>query len=334
MSRVIFKQLTVTNDLLGDRQKLDEFFEENGYLYFQGILDLDAVKAATVEMRDVLQRHELIKAGTDTVWTGKQNEYTAPSPVAGLKAEFRNMRISERFVEKPSVAAVFKEIFGEDPGWIQAWTAYRYTTKDIKSEDGEVFVERHQDGFFSPGVNFRIAWVPLMDMDENMGGLTFAPGKHKFSFHNIDNPPLFKIPRDAIPDDSWSRADYRVGDVVIMNGMMPHSGIVNHSEHVRLSMDLRCQLSADSRPIAGQLTNIKETMFELVDDHGVSRVFKLRPDTFLRTAEGVDNDFLRRRPLTAMFREGSRVVVSAKDGDALMIRPPHIDDLGGKGLYG
>src|SRR3546814_15758433 len=96
-------------------------------------------------------------------------------------------------------------------------------------------------------------WIPLMEIDERIGGLAVIPGLHKGDFfHDRNDPPQYRIPQGALPADKWHRSLYRPGDMVMFHKMTPHSGLPNTSERFRMSMAVRVP------PMTGELQIIGE----------------------------------------------------------------------------
>src|SRR5260370_13357249 len=90
-----------------------------------------------------------------------------------------------------------------------------------------------------------------------MGGLAFAPGMHKRGLlHDIANPPSYNIPLDALPESAWRAGPYSPGDLVMFHQDMPHSGLVNRSDGIRMSMDLLYQRNRYPHPILASLTGL------------------------------------------------------------------------------
>ena len=55
------------------------------------------------------------------------------------------------------------------------------TGSGLMSAAAIIFYGKHQDGVFNHGINFVTCWVPLMDIDQTIGGLAAVPGSHKRS---------------------------------------------------------------------------------------------------------------------------------------------------------
>lgn len=124
----------------------------------------------------------------------------------------------------------------------------------------------HQDYFFYRPVTFCTVWIPLMDIDESVGGLTLRQGSHRQGLYQTwwkgtqflgaaqsreqsrqwqqaGGVPVAgeNEPGDGESDKPWLRSDFRIGDVLIVDPLMMHVGVPNHSNLVRLSADFRYQ---------------------------------------------------------------------------------------------
>jgi hypothetical protein len=116
----------------------------------------------------------------------------------------------------------------------------------------------HQDWFYNRGpASTLTVWAPLQRVDAENGALLLAPGAWRDGFiehaehdHGV-RTKWVSLPPDAV--NGWGRtvsADLDVGDVLILNSLVPHSARVNRSEHVRFVINLRYQDLMDPEFIA------------------------------------------------------------------------------------
>lgn len=132
--------------------------------------------------------------------------------------------------------------------------------------------------------------------------------------------PIFPIPDDATPEDTWRRADYEPGDLLMMQMSMPHTAINNHSDRFRLSMDIRMVLDRANAPAMGAIEELDTQHIVLRDVDGTLRSFVVDESTYCR---GGTQDRLFVEQMVAQFKIGDLVIVPAKDGVATVIRPQH-----------
>jgi 1-deoxypentalenic acid 11beta-hydroxylase len=254
-----YGRFRVSNDTLHDFHALEARFEEDGYLFFRGLLDLvDEVKRDFV---GALQRMGAAKPGvSEPISTGMKLEqiddaefYGAPS-VEALFASGHNLQL-------------FKLIFGESVFVFRSPTV-RYALPD----DPEHVSPPHQDYFFVRiNRSFRTLWIPLMDIDEEVGGLAIAPGSHKRGLvDHVEADHVYSyvfrgrkqmgIPLEEVPKP-WLTAEYHAGDLLVFHNLMVHWALPNMSDRIRLSIDNRCQPMHAARTWQAERTILEARQF-------------------------------------------------------------------------
>jgi hypothetical protein len=302
------KVLIDSAPLLEDREQLDKRYGAEGYLFFSGVLDIHAIEAAFKRMMAVMEHYGIVEPGAqEPIWTGK--------PLEGNHQEDPLFSgICKELIEHPHNAAVFEKILGEP---FCSFPITQYRSYPPFTTQGKV----HQDGFTSPGVtNYRGVWMPMMTIDEKIGGLILAPGQHKRGyFHNMGKPPIFPIPEGIIPADAWASTTFHRGDVVVFHPEMPHVGIRNTSHLVRLSIDTRVQSASNPTVFVGNIIELRPDGLTLDCNDGIKRRFAVNEDTFIRTGENTRV----RIPLSTFVQEtrlGMRAMLAASGDQATMIR--------------
>src|SRR3546814_7893696 len=69
----------------------------------------------------------------------------------------------------PAVDAFFTKLLGSPPFWLEI-TEYRITPPGASLPE-DPFFGRHQDAFYNMGMECFTCWIPLMEIDERIGGL-------------------------------------------------------------------------------------------------------------------------------------------------------------------
>jgi hypothetical protein len=294
---------------LDDRRTLDLRFEEDGYLFFRGLIEPAAIEAARRRMLAPFVARGLVAADDDeAVWIGGD----APG-LPETSPEFKG--ICRELFEWPGVATAFERLLGEK---ICTVPMVQYRAYQPNHPLGGV----HQDGFYSPGIlDYRPVWIPLIETDAAMGGLTLAAGMTRQGFfHNLAKPPRSPIPVGIIPDHAWSWAPYRPGDVVVIHPNTPHVGLPNRSNRMRLSLDTRVQAAARPSVIVGTLVGLGVDAITLRLDDGALETLAIDDETFIRTEHAA------RRMSRAEFAErtspGLRLLASRDGSRAMMLRRP------------
>lgn len=309
------KELDVHNDLLGDHERLDEQFREEGYLFFRDVLDHDAVEAVRAKYLSILvDDYGVVDPGQrEPVWNGKDvTSFPAKVP------EIYGSGTWEAFTAHPKIHGFFEGVAGKPISWVPS-TEYRLNPP-VAQPPADLLAGRHQDGFFNEGIPFRVCWIPFADVPESAGGLAIAPGQNKRGYlHDASLAPLYPaIPAGAIPDSAWARPKvYHPGDVVIFSGYTPHCGLPNQSSVFRFSMDIRFALETDQKPVVGVLSSVGAGTITL--DTGEGEVTLIVDEhSYLRLKDGAQLPVAR---MQEAFQVGDRLM-AGRDGDrALVVRP-------------
>jgi len=304
------RELRTADALRGDRAALDHRLEEDGYLFFRGAVPLSAVTRLRAGVLAVLRGHGYVDDGDQGVWTGKDI-----APFGTHPPELHERRLWQAFVADPGVNAFFEELFGEAVHWVPI-SQYRFTAPTPADADADPLAGRHQDGFYNEGIAFRTAWIPLVDVDEEVGGLALAPGWHRRGWlHDQSDPPLYPIPPDTIPAQAWRRSHYHPGDVVLFDRRTPHAGLPNHSNRLRLSIDVRATGMSGPLPVEGVVAAVGQSSVTLRLTGGDELTLTVDENTYIRVEKG-------RRIGLEELAVGTAALVAHEDGRATVVRRP------------
>ena len=231
----------VSNDALDDARQLKARLQKEGYLFFRDVLEKQAVLRAEADFIRVLQKQGIVKLGaSEPVWTGADldqiddNELYAASSYVDLLESQHTRRCLER-------------IFG-GPVRISPGIGIRYAFP----EDSKYLTPAHQDHFFIRETNdFCMLWIPLMDIDAKVGGLTIAAGSNQHGLYEhvlLDDVYSYGFKgrkQKGIPLSEihypWLATDYRLGDLLLFHSQAAHRALANTSDRVRLSLNTLCQ---------------------------------------------------------------------------------------------
>jgi 1-deoxypentalenic acid 11beta-hydroxylase len=239
--------------LLDDREALDRFYDEHGYLYLRGALDRELVRTAAEQMLEGLIALGHAAPGT-TLDTLTIESFEAVDEVA-----MHDYVKYDDLWNHPSTLKVWEKVFGE-PVFVFKSTTIRYYPSAAGSAEPSFLAPLHQDGFYiGPNKDFRTAWMPLLATTRGIGGVAVADGSHK------------KGPREHVVTENFRRFGHAVrgipaeelgadeqllfspmepGDVIIFHAFMCHKSIPNVSADpagMRMSMDTRIQPASSHR---------------------------------------------------------------------------------------
>ena len=247
MPQTTFGEFQTANHLLNDFEKLNATFEEEGYLFFRNVLDSAAILKVKQDFVQVLQQQGVVKAGvSEPIWTGAGLDQIDDDALYALDSY-------QELLDRKSSRLLFEQIFGEP--------VFMYRNTDIRfalPKDRKHLTPSHQDHFFIRQTNhFRTAWIPLMNIESNVGGLTLAARSHQSGLlehveHETAYSYIFRgrkqrgVPLERI-QQNWLTADYRPGDLLIFHSLMIHRALPNTSDKIRLSLDARYQPISEPR---------------------------------------------------------------------------------------
>lgn len=310
------KDLRESNELIGDRAALDRAWDRDGYLFFRGVLDEGAIaRLRGVYVEEIAKLGAIDPGGKEARYNGRSLERLPAFP-AGIQGLFERAPW-KTLVAEPQIHDFISRLLGDEPYWVPI-VGYRVQApRENASSDRFTYV--HQDGFFNPGIPFRNCWIPLVEMDRDVGGLAVAEGCHKANFHDTNNPPKFPVPVGAIPRAAWRRSHYRPGDLLMMHLDAPHTGITNLSQdRFRLSLDIRVLPGSSDVPAIGTVLTISAEQVTLRTFAGDVAQFRINDKTYCR-ALGPTRLTPAEIPLT--IKPGQEVIVANRDGCALVVRP-------------
>lgn len=307
--------LTDSTPLLDDGDALRERWEEDGTLYFRGVIDPDLLSWAEQHYRKALADEGLIDLANEApIWTGKKSDTWRPCDAIGTT-------VWHEIIKQPGLNAILRELFQADAAWLPI-AAHRSAFPSGPLKEGEdIFAGQHQDAFYNEGMNSTICWMPIRDLpDMNSGTFALAPGLHKKGVLHSKDLPNYRIPEGTISKDAWRSATYKVGDVVIFRDDTPHAALPNLSNEFRLSLDIRVGSSLAPQPVAGTVESVSGTKVTIrTDDNDDLVTVTVSDETFIR-----DMNPHPRVPTSEVERiayPGARVLAMAdKEGRATVLR--------------
>lgn len=318
-------QFNVSNHLLGDRAALDAAWERDGYWFFRGVLDLDAIGEVRAVFMDVLNELGVVEPGRSDVaiYNGAPLD-NYPIKMGGdpdvdpLLARYP----AHSFVRDPKIKAFFEELLGDELFWVP--NTEFHAVPPSGSGQPSRFNYVHADGANNKGLKLRVCWIPIAPIDEATGGLALTEGLHRPRMGDFARP-IAGINLADVPQDSWRRAEYHPGDLLMFSLESPHSGLANRSDRFfRLSMDIRCTRKSDGVPVLGTLAEVDSNAIAVDDENGVRHVFRIDEDTFFRVYRGRQTGMpVPLGEIPALAPIGKPVFVAHDHGTAIFVRPQH-----------
>ena len=268
--------LADSTPLIGNGAAIRQRYEEDGVLFFRGVMDPALIGWAQEKYRGALADEGLIDPAVEApVWTGKVTKTWRPCDAIGTT-------VWHEVVKQPELNAILRDVFDAEPVWIPI-AAHRSGLPTGPLKDGQdIFAGRHQDGFYNEGMLFTICWMPIRDVRMEHGSFAVAPGTHKRGSLHDTSREGNAIPRDAIPDEAWRSADFRVGDVLIFNYLTAHTGLPNPSDEIRMSLDVRAIPAWAPQPVIGAVDKLDGSDVTIRTEEGELVTVHLTAETLIR----------------------------------------------------
>lgn len=303
-------EFAVSNDCLDDPAAIRGVLDREGYIFFRNVIDRDALLHVKQGMMAWFQAR-----GLTTVIDGEPIITGADvASVGDYNPALISTGLWEWFSLRPETRTFYRRVYGED-GIVLPVGSYQYTWPGR----ADCWDRIHQDGPFNTGIDFLTFWFPLMDIDEDTGGLALVPSPATTgSLHpHLEAGPISPyIPQETFDSSSWHRIDYHVGDALLFAPSTPHCGMPNSSDRLRLSIDIRVQPASARRPILGVVVDANPEHIVIAADSGDLVSLAVDDETALRLPTYVAG---RRDPKEFL---GVRVIATEHQGRALMVRNP------------
>lgn len=309
------EELPDSTPLLGDHARLRARWDADGVLFFRDVIS----HAAIARVRDAylarLKEVGVVADGeTEPRWSGRNR-------VDGARATPIGDEVWRGLVADPSFDRVVRSFLGEAPAWVPI-VVHRAAPPLPANAPAETFGTRHQDGPYNYGIDFVTCWVPLMDIDDTVGGLAVVPGSQKGSLYPVDparnTGERVGIPADAIPDAAWRRPDYKVGDLLMFHSMTAHAGLPNRSDRMRLSTDIRFLPGSVAKPLVGRMLAADEAAISLAEESGTEVSLVIDERTVVRGPKG--HPVFGGDRAGVLFPGANLIVVPDERGHAKLIR--------------
>lgn len=312
-------ELVDSTDLIGDPAALRARWDEDGVLFFRNLVNPETINRNQIHFRKALLIEDLIAPDMASLtWTGEPMQRRRVCDTIGLT-------VWREIIKEKGLNNALRQLLDEEPVWLPLVSHRSSLPTGPTTEDQDIFIGRHQDSFTNEGLPYVINWIPMMDIPRQVGGLTVAVGNHKRGFlHDALAEPKYPIPRDAIPDKDWKTTHYHPGDVLMLHFNIPHVGLPNQSDVVRLSIDLRVIPASAPRPVVGRVTKLDGATVSIDSEEGPIDVL-VSNETFIRLEN--PHPRLRTEEVGRLAQVGARVLATVtEDNRAVVLRPVIYDE--------
>jgi hypothetical protein len=226
-------ELVESNDVLDDWKALRERLRRDGYVFVRGLIDATLVAEARREALAALVRAGWCDGSAKPAGAVHAHEWTEPGYRGFALSEAVNRLVYERGPQR-----LMGDLLGAG--------AFAYPVKVPRAVYPDALDGHHKGRFVHQ--DYRVLgkqdlftmWLPLEDIPPELGGLAVLPGSSRLGWSR---------PTRVQPDaPGWVTAQYRPGDALVFHCLTWHAALPNRTDHLRLSVDTRWQLSADPVP--------------------------------------------------------------------------------------
>ncbi len=211
--------------------------ERDGFLFLRGLLPEEPLRAL---------RDEILAIGRSLGWCEDHDHARAPARLEGEPAWFEmydRLQCLEAFhalAHRPELLATAEAVVGEKV-LVHPRNIARITFPDA----AHFTTPPHQDHPLIQGTpQTYTAWIPLVDMPEEVGGLPVLVGSHRAGLlpvHRAVGPGGLGVSWEGLGLD-WSWSPMRTGDVLLFHSLTVHRAMPNLSRSsLRISVDYRYQ---------------------------------------------------------------------------------------------
>lgn len=229
--------------LLDDPELLRARARDEGYLFFEQLVEREAVVNVRRQILDVCERHGWLAKGTplmDGVVSSELSVVEGGDPRwQAFYCDVLKIRDFHALAVHPSLIGMFGKVFNED-----VLPHSRNICRAMFPNSATFSTPPHQDHFYIGGTEETWTnWMPLGDCPVELGSLAVAPGSHRQGIYEVHEAQGAGGRAVSVEEDeAWVGGDISCGDVLILHSHAIHQGRDNVTGNLlRLSVDYRYQ---------------------------------------------------------------------------------------------
>lgn len=236
--------------LLDDPTALGARGDEDGYLYFRGLLPEEPLMETREALLGVLTKHRLRPTDAQPLDGRLDLDALTPVPADQMRTDIgvpietyhdaQRLPCVHRLPHHSALLSLFRTLFGGEP-----FVHPRHIVRMVTPHPAIVPTPVHQDFPLIQGSpQTWTCWFPIGTCPQDLGGLAVLRGSHKLGFLPVKPASgAGGIAAQLCPgEDDWVTADYGVGDVLTFPSYTVHRACpCQRQNEVRLSFDVRYQ---------------------------------------------------------------------------------------------
>ena len=236
------KPLLDSMDVAGDADALRARMERDGYLFIRGRTDAEARQQVRRDIIGVLVKHEWLAPGSEPeqALAGDFVAIEGDAAFAEMYDDLQKLESFHAFAHDPGIVEVVGRLVGEE-----VLVHPRHIARVIFPQATKFTTPPHQDFIHIQGTpEVYTAWIPLDDMNAELGGLAILAGSHRQGVYDVHaalgaGGLAIDTTEMGLP---WVGGEMRAGDYLLFHSMVVHRGVNNVTRNrIRLSLDYRYQ---------------------------------------------------------------------------------------------
>jgi len=230
-----------STDLIADGPALAARMRRDGYLFLRGLLPTEPLRILQRQIGEIVRDAGWLRrdAPVESAIADPSGFCVDPDPTY-LTALRRINHLEEYHALKhhPALLGLFERML-DGP----VFPHPRVLMRNIFPAREEYTTKAHQDFPNVQGTTeVFTAWLPLTDCPMELGPLQIAAGTHTGTVYEFDiGAGAGGIEITDPFEGRWVSGPFTLGDVLIFHSLAVHKGVPNHSDRLRMSMDVRYQ---------------------------------------------------------------------------------------------
>jgi hypothetical protein len=247
------RRFTDSTPLLENPEQLRELAEQNGYLFFRGLLPKERILKLRRQLLEILEKRGLLDTSYDILEGKADMDAIAKLEVTDTKGtglpneiyfEIQKLEEFHAIAHDPAMLRVYALLFGEEP-----IPHPRNICRMVLPHTALTATPPHQDFLHIQGTpSTWTCWFPIGDCPRELGGLAVLEGSHRYGVIGVTGHAGAGGLETILCDYNleWATDDYNAGDVLIFHSYMVHKAIPRQIPgYVRLSCDFRYQPASE-----------------------------------------------------------------------------------------
>ena len=237
------------NELLGDPAAIQARLDQDGYLFFRGVINPDLLLGLRDQLTRILADEGWIEDGPRRMEARAITRPRREGQPKFFAAHDRIMKLEclHSLAHNSQLMDVMRQALGDS-----VFPHPLCITRLIFPDTRELSTPPHQDFPNNQGTpKLTAAWIPLGDCSIEDGSLAVKEGSHKFGVLPLDFH-LGAGNRQAVLSEEvkacrWVAADFKLGDILLFPSLTVHRALDNKNvDKMRLSVDFRYQLEGEA----------------------------------------------------------------------------------------